>query len=286
MKKELSALKMRMRERESDLGESADTSVHSGAKCSKMVTRLLTEAKQLQHTVKNLAAKLDLTGEQQGMLKKLMATTVIPEVPEEMLAKPKKAAAMAPTDLKKKKISKAAAKKAAGDDHNDLGESQDPNDDMPAELGEAAALEAKDESTESAKVEAAMRLESTKVAKRFAEDEQERQTMVQKAAVAAGKAIDKKMAEEDDALMKSDEATDLSMNDIIGSQKSLETEQALFRGTLSPDQVNQVVDPDIAQMEKEDLNDSADFQPMDEGDGNKDSPRPVEDEEDDDLDTY
>jgi len=64
--------------------------------------------------------------------------------------------------------------------------------------------------------------------------------------------------------MASDKEDDDRMNDIIGDQHSLETEQALFRGTMTPQQVNDVVDPDIADMEKEDLISGIDFQPMDE----------------------
>merc|ERR1711988_1676683 len=109
-----------------------------------------------------------------------------------------------------------------------------------------------------------MKVESAKVAKRFADDQHERETVVRKAAVEAGRKIDQQMAKEDEALMASDKETDSSMQDIIGDQNQLETEQAMFRGTMTPEQVNQVLDPDIAKMEKQDLTsrEGDDFNPV------------------------
>jgi len=266
LKRELSAMKEKMEtkmESSQDLGESGGVSAKEKDKCPKMVSRLLGEAKQLRSTVKSLSAKLNLSGEQQEMLKKLMKTEALPEIPEEMMmvAKPKIA-------KKATKAQKAKQAKKVVEKHNDLGESagsEYAQPDLPAELGESAALEDEDDRIESAKVESAMKAESQKVAHDFAQDESRREAVVRKAAVSAGKEIDDKMAAEDRALFDSDKDTDSSMKDIIGDQAQLETEQALFRGTMTPDQVNQVVDPEIAQMEKEDLTidtSDDDFQPV------------------------
>jgi len=179
-------------------------------------------------------------------------------------------------DKKAKKTVKKTAKKTAAkvaktaksaEEHSDLGESNDllgakkDMPDMPAELGESAALEVQDETAEEAKVAAAMKAESAKVAQQFAKDQSDRAEVIRKASVQAGQDIESKMAKEDQALMEDDKETDSRMQDIIGDQQSLETEQALFRGTLTPDQVNKVVDPDVADMEKEDLTTGDDFNP-------------------------
>jgi len=125
-------------------------------------------------------------------------------------------------------------------------------------------LEESDERIASDRVAAAMKAESSRVAKDFLDDEREKETEVRKAAMSAASQVDKKMADEDEALFASDKETDASMSDIVGDQKQLENEQALFRGTMTPDQVNQVVDPDIAEMEKSDLAGSSDldFKPV------------------------
>jgi len=260
MKRELSALKMKMRMGERDLGESGTTAVHEH--CPQMVSKLLGEANQLRATVKSLSAKLNLTGEQQKLLKKLMKSEVIPAIPASLL--PKRVPKAKPRATRKTPTKPASD---SNRNHDDLGESNEMKRygglDMPVELGESAALIANDDKMEEAKVDAAMKSESAKVAKRFADEQNGRAALVRKAALDAGRTIDAKMAKEDEALLESDKETDTSMQDIIGDQESMETEQALFRGTMTPAQVSQVVDPDIADMEKDDLNDSqVDFSPF------------------------
>lgn len=269
MKKELSAMKEKMERmsRESDLGESA--SVNSRAACdirhAKRLGEAMKVATELRTTVVNMAEKLNLTGEQQGLLKKLLAQHKLPSL---TTAEKKKIA-----NASKQTISVLAAKKKAhkkkgtkhskkDPEHNDLGESGDVGesdddakivDNMPAELREAKALEESDDKIASERVAAAMKAESARVAKDFLDDQREKETVVRKAAMDAAAAVDKKMESEDAALLASDKDTNLRMEDIVGDQKQLENEQALFRGTMTPDQVNQVVDPDIAEMEKSDL---------------------------------
>jgi len=269
LKRELEEMKMKMRRSgERDLGESGDISADS--QCPQTVSQLMKEAKELRATVKSLSSKLNLTGEQQKMLAKLMATTALPQVSPALMeaAKPKKAKTVKGV---KKHLKNVSAKKGGDAEHGDLGESAGVKNwkgtgaEAPAELGEAAALEASDEHADEDRVDAELKAEAASVAKRFADDEADKEAIARKAAEDAGSKIDKKMEDDDAALMASDKEDDDRMNDIIGNQKSLETEQALFRGTMTPQQVNDVVDPDIADMEREDLTSGNDFQPMDEG---------------------
>lgn len=266
LRRQVQALKrkLKLKMESGDLGESADVNEEDEVKtkCPKEAARLLDTAKKLHSTVGSLAEKLNLTGEQQQILKKLMATTPVPQIDDAVLAAAKPKPKVTKASKKAAQAAKTTIKKiAAGDEHNDLGESADT--DEPVELGEAAALEATADAKESAAVQAAMRAESTRVAKQFADDEQEKQEIAKKAAIEAGNAIDDKMAKEDAALFDSDKEDDASMQNIVGDQKQLEMEQAMFRGHMTPDQLNQVVDPDIAEMEKDDLQgDDVDFKPV------------------------
>lgn len=145
----------------------------------------------------------------------------------------------------------------------DLGESADAiAHQMPAELAEAKALEQSDDKIEDAKIAAAMKAEAQRVTKQFSIDQAQKDAVTRKAALAAAAAVDKRMASEDAALMKSDVETSNSMHDIIGDQENLENEQALYRGTLTKAQLNKLVDPDIADMEKADLSSGTDFKPV------------------------
>merc|ERR1712178_167016 len=101
--------------------------------------------------------------------------------------------------------------------------------------------------------------ESQRVAKQFAADQSERRKVIQKASIEAGKQIDDKMAKEDAELLAPDKETDVSVQNILGSQKQLEDEQALYAGTMTPAQVNAAVDPDMAKLETKDLFDENAF---------------------------
>merc|ERR1719353_2727093 len=83
MKKHLEKMEMKMREmsRESDLGESGGVGVQSCARATTKLTEMHAVAKKLHDTVKSMSAKLNLTGEQQKMLKALLKTHAVPELP-------------------------------------------------------------------------------------------------------------------------------------------------------------------------------------------------------------
>merc|ERR1712230_343509 len=134
----------------------------------------------------------------------------------------------------------------------------------PTSLAEEKALEAKEGAQDMAAAKKQMKDEAIAVAKRFNAEQLSEEQMIKKASVKAGKAIDDKMAKEDAALLASDGDTEASIKNIIGGQKRLGTEQALYRGTMTPDQVNAVIgDKAIAKMEKEDLTSDNDFAPLD-----------------------
>merc|ERR1711924_31117 len=150
-----------------------------------------------------------------------------------------------------------ATKTALAKKHFELGESESTVDQLahekPVELGEAEALEASDDAKESKEVEAAMKAESQQVAKNFASEQLEKEKVIENASVEAGKEINDKMAKEDAELLASDKDTDDSMSNIVGSQQQLESEQALYQGTMSPKQVTAAVDPEIGKIEAEDI---------------------------------
>jgi len=259
MKKKVEEMEMRMRDmsRESDLGESGGVAVHSCARAATKLTEMHAVAKKLHDTVKSMSAKLNLTGEQQKMLKALLKTHAVPELPAGLM----KAKAVANKIAAKTKKIKEAAKA----EHPDLGESAEIEKIVhsePAELQEHQALMDNDDAMESKRVEAAMKAEAVRVSDQFHDNEKERSEIVRKASLEAASAIDKKMAAEDEALFSSDRDTNHNMEDIISDQKNLENEQAMFRGTMTPAQVNQVLDPEIADMEKADLSSDDDFTPV------------------------
>merc|ERR1711871_272908 len=152
LRKQVQALKRRLKLKmeSGDLGESADVNEEDEvkSKCPKEVARLLDTAKKLHSTVGSLAEKLNLTGEQQQILKKLMATTPVPQIDDAVLAAAKPKPKVTKASKKAAKAAKKTMKKNAnGDEHNDLGESA--GTDEPVELGEAAALEATADAKES-----------------------------------------------------------------------------------------------------------------------------------------
>lgn len=259
MKKAMERMQTRMRmmrEGHEDLGESRDVAVRSCQKQTRMLGETITVAKKLRSTVESLSAKLNLTGEQQKLLKKLLAAHKVPELPASVLHPKKKVPA-------KKAVAHKKAKHHVNKKRKDLGESADAiAHQMPAELAEAKALEQSDDKIEDAKIAAAMKAEAQRVTKQFSIDQAQKDAVTRKAALAAAAAVDKRMASEDAALMKSDVETSNSMHDIIGDQENLENEQALYRGTLTKAQLNKLVDPDIADMEKADLSSGTDFKPV------------------------
>jgi len=263
MKKSMERMQMRMRmmsESHEDLGESRNVAVKSCQKQTKMLGETISVAKKLRSTVASLSSKLNLTGEQQELLKKLLAAHKVPELPASVLHPNKKAPANKKATVAHKNTKKANKKQ------KDLGESADAiAHQMPAELAEAKALEMADDKIEDAKIAAAMKAEAQRVTKQFSINQDAKDAVTRKAALDAASAVDKRMAHEDAALMKSDSETSASMQDIIGDQQNLENEQALFRGSMTKEQLNQVVDPDVAELEEADLtsDDGTDFTPMD-----------------------
>jgi hypothetical protein len=243
MKQELEEMKSKMESR--DLGESANTAVES--QCPKKVQELVGDVKKLENTLKSLAQHLNLTGEQQKRLAELMKTVAVPVMPKTPPAKKAKKPAAKKPAAKKPAAKKPAAKKPA-----------DPS--KPIELGETEALEASDDAKEAHEVEAAMKAEQQNVAKNFASEEAAREKAIEEASLKAGKDMESKMAQQDKALMASDQETDASMHDIVGSAQQLANEQALFAGTMTPDQVNAAVDPEISKMEKGDLGEGLDIE--------------------------
>merc|ERR1711939_989901 len=208
MKKAMERMQTRMRmmrEGHEDLGESRDVAVRSCQKQTRMLGETITVAKKLRSTVESLSAKLNLT----------------------VLHPKKKVPA-------KKAVAHKKAKHDVNKKRKDLGESADAiAHQMPAELAEAKALEQSDDKIEDAKIAAAMKAEAQRVTKQFSIDQAQKDAVTRKAALAAAAAVDKRMASEDAALMKSDVETSNSMHDIIGDQENLENEQALYRGTLT-----------------------------------------------------
>lgn len=252
--------KMRMmREGHEDLGESRSVAVKSCQKQTQMLGETITVAKKLRSTVESLSAKLNLTGEQQKLLKKLLAAHKVPELPASVMHPNKKAPA------KKAAANKNKNAKHVNKKRKDLGESADAiAHQMPSELAEASALEQADDKIEDAKIAAAMKAEAQRVTKQFSIDQAQKDAVTRKAALAAAAAVDKRMSDEDNALMQSDRETSTSMHDIIGDQENLENEQALYRGSMTKEQLNKLVDPDIADMEKADLtsDDGVGFKPV------------------------
>jgi len=259
MKKQMEKMEMKMKEMssENDLGESGGVGVSQCASAKAKLTEMSAVAKKLHATVHSLSAKLNLTGEQQKMLAKLLKTHAVPELPAGL----SQAKAVSKKITAKAKKMKKSIKKEK--DHPDLGESdEDIEHQKPVELQEAVALMRNDDNLESKRVAAAMQAEATRVSDQFHENEKERAEVVRKASLEAAAAVDKKMAAEDEALFTSDKDADDSMDQIISDQKNLENEQAMFRGTMTPQQVNQVLDPEIADMEKADLTSDDDFTPV------------------------
>lgn len=265
LRREVDEMKAKM-ESQQDLGESANTAVD--AQCPKQVEALLGNVHKLQATVKSLAAKLNLTGEQKQLLDNLMKSVVLPAVkpPAKPAAKPPaKPAAKPPAKPAAKPPAKPAAKPGATHAQAetksmDLGEGDTIEaSGSPVELREAEALEQQDDKRERQEVEAAMEAETQEVSKRFAADQKEKEEVIKKASMQAGTAMEQKMAKQDAELLAADHDTEDSMRSIVGSQQQLENEQALFSGTMTPDEVNAVVDPDISKMEKEDLEESNGF---------------------------
>lgn len=270
-------MKMRtMEESRSDLGESSSVN-NQDTKCPQRVKELLGNVGKLQESLNKIASKLNLTGEQQKLLHKLMTDVVVPEIQKEGKPAAKKPAAgkkpAAKPAAKKAAAKKAGAKPAAKPaaakkpaPSRDLGESVSVSQEAgePTSLAEEKALEAKEGAQDMAAAKKQMKDEAIAVAKRFNAEQLSEEQMIKKASVKAGKAIDDKMAKEDAALLASDGDTEASIKNIIGGQKRLETEQALYRGTMTPDQVNAVIgDKAIAKMEKEDLTSDNDFAPLD-----------------------
>merc|ERR1712227_1096901 len=108
----------------------------------------------------------------------------------------------------------APAQQGTKGGHTDLGESGSLQ--QPADLAEEEALEARDGELASAKVAKQVRLEGARVAMRLQAEDKQRTKIIQDAATKAGEAIEKKMAQEDAALLASDKETDNSMKSIIG----------------------------------------------------------------------
>jgi len=252
---ELKEMKMRMSQQ--DLGESADTSV--SAKCPKKLKEILGKANKLKGMVRDLAAKLNLTTEQQKILDNLMKGVILPAVG----MAPKKPAAAKP-GVKKKAAAKkkgpaaknpptnkktaGAAKKplpskkssAATKGKQDLGESASVT--KPVTLAEEEALEAQDDRVSEEMAAKAVKAEAARVASDFHTKQEADEKSIQKMSEAAGKAIEDKMAKEDAALLKSDKETESSVRDIIGDQKQYEAEQGLLQGTMTPEQVEKMVE--------------------------------------------
>ncbi len=76
-------------------------------------------------------------------------------------------------------------------------------------------------------------------AEQFAKDLREKDAIIAKAAKDAAANLDSKLASEDKELIEADKATDAKLQDIVGDQKQLESEHALFAGTMTPEQVNE-----------------------------------------------
>merc|ERR1712070_1146683 len=287
---------MRMQMSQRDLGESVDVS--ETAKCPAKLKKILASAEKLKNTIRDFAAKLNLTGEQQKLLDKLMKDAVIPLLLD---AKPaaKNPAAKNPA-AKKPAAKKPAAKKPAANTQNDLGESQSTS--KPLTLKQEKALEANDEKMAQLVavcpllgpitmlgfthylpfVQAnAVKREADKVAAKFKQQQNAEELAIRKAFNDAGKAIEEKLAKEDAALMQSDKETEQSMTDIIGDKDQYEAEQGLLQGTLSPNQVQSLIDPKTAKMEKD-----HDFDPIKKltkptVKPGKPVPTPMEDEDED-----
>merc|ERR1712070_907122 len=233
---------MRMQMSQRDLGESADVS--ETAKCPAKLKKILASAEKLKNTIRDFAAKLNLTGEQQKLLDKLMKDAVIPLLLD---AKPaaKKPAAKKPA-AKNPAAKNPAAKKPAANTQNDLGESQSTS--KPLTLKQEKALEENDEKMAQLVAANAVKSEADKVASKFKQQQNAEELAIRKASNDAGKAIEEKLAKEDAALMQSDKETEQSMTDIIGDKDQYEAEQGLLQGTLSPNQVQSLIDPKTAKM--------------------------------------
>merc|ERR1712070_284926 len=271
---------MRMQMSQRDLGESVDVS--ETAKCPAKLKKILASAEKLKNTIRDFAAKLNLTGEQQKLLDKLMKDAVIPLLLD---AKPaaKKPAAKKPAAknpaAKKPAAKKPAAKKPAANTQNDLGESQSTS--KPLTLKQEKALEENDEKMAQLVAANAVKREADKVAAKFKQQQNAEELAIRKASNDAGKAIEEKLAKEDAALMQSDKETEQSMTDIIGDKDQYEAEQGLLQGTLSPNQVQSLIDPKTAKMEKD-----HDFDPIKKltkptVKPGKPVPTPMEDEDED-----
>jgi len=258
---------MRMQMSQRDLGESADVS--ETAKCPAKLKKILASAVKMKNLVRNFAAKLNLTGEQQKLLDNLMKEAVIPMLLDAKPAAKKPAA-------KKPAAKKPAAKKPAAKE-TDLGESQSTSE--PLTLKQEKAIEAQDEKMDALVSARAVKGEADKVAARFKQQQNAEEVAIQKASNDAGKAIEDKMAKEDAALMQSDKETEQSMTDIIGDKDQYEAEQGLLQGTLTPNQVQSLIDPKTATMEKDN-----DFDPIKKSTAKragKPVPTPMEDEDED-----
>merc|ERR1711988_1909855 len=100
---EMKAMKMKMDRQ--DLGESSET---ESSKCPSKVKELLGDVQKLQTTVRQLASKLNLTGEQQRLLTDLMRTVVIPAPVNPAAKPPAKPAAKPPAKPPAKSTAKSA----------------------------------------------------------------------------------------------------------------------------------------------------------------------------------
>merc|ERR1712070_857769 len=230
------------------------------------------------------AAKGQLHAEEQM---KLMKDAVIPllldakpaaKKPAAKKPAAKKPAAKNPA-AKKPAAKKPAAEKPAANTQNDLGESQSTS--KPLTLKQEKALEANDEKMAQLVAANAVKREADKVASKFKQQQNAEELAIRKASNDAGKAIEEKLAKEDAALMQSDKETEQSMTDIIGDKDQYEAEQGLLQGTLSPNQVQSLIDPKTAKMEKD-----HDFDPIKKltkptVKPGKPVPTPMEDEDED-----